>query len=405
MNYNKFFISHLDELKQEGRYRVFIDLERPIGMAPKALWHHDGKVDDVVVWCSNDYLGMSHHPDVVDAFVKAAKNYGVGSGGTRNISGTAHPHVELERQISSFHGKEAGLIFSSGYVANEATISALASHLPNCVIFSDEANHASMIQGIRNSRAEKFIFAHNDLNDLEAKLQSVSPNHPKLIVFTSVYSMEGDIAPIKEICALAKKYGAMTYVDEVHAVGMYGPSGAGVSEKLGVQDELDIIQGNFAKGFGVVGGYITGNSHLIDFIRSTASGFIFTTSMPPATAIAIQTSLSIIQKGSELRERFWENVTYFKDKISKTTLPFQQTTSHIVPVVIGNAKACKKICDELLQDHKIYIQPINYPTVPVGQERLRITISPNHTFDHIDHLISSLETVYAKNNKYLKDAA
>lgn len=405
MNYDQFFISHLNELRQEGRYRIFIDLERPIGMAPKALWHHDGNVNEVIVWCSNDYLGMSHHPDVVEALVDGAKNYGAGSGGTRNISGTAHPHVELEQRISAFHGKEAGLIFTSGYVANEATISALASHLPNCVIFSDEANHASMIQGIRNSRAERFIFAHNDLQDLESKLKAVSPDRPKLIVFTSVYSMDGDIAPITEICALAKKYGALTYVDEVHAVGMYGASGAGVSEQLGLQNDLDIIQGNFAKGFGVVGGYITGNAHLVDFIRSTASGFIFTTSMPPATTMAIQASLTVIQDGTELRRCFWENVDYFKEKIAKTSLPFRQTLSHIVPVVVGDAKMCKRICDQLLTEHNIYIQPINYPTVPVGQERLRITITPNHTFDHIDHLIDSLVMIYDKNIKMLKDAA
>lgn len=412
MTYNQFFKNHLEQLKQEGRYRVFIDLERPFGKAPHALWHKNAsqkeEVEDVIVWCSNDYLGMSHHPEVVTALCYGAQLYGAGSGGTRNISGTAHPHVLLEQDIAAFHQKEAGLIFSSGYVANEATISALASHLPDCAIFSDDKNHASMIQGIRNSRAEKYIFRHNDMKDLEEHLASVPRTQPKLIVFTSVYSMDGDIAPIKEICALAKKYGALTYVDEVHAVGMYGETGAGVSEFLGIQNELDIIQGNFAKGFGVVGGYITGSSTLIDFIRSTASGFIFTTSMPPAIAMAARASLKVIQRDQDLRARFWDNVDYFKDAIQKSPLMMENMVhsycwedeieesglrSHIVPVVIGNAGLCKKICDHLLNEYRIYIQPINYPTVPVGQERLRITITPDHTFQDIDYLLSSLSAV------------
>lgn len=394
MNYNQFFESHLHHLKEEGRYRVFIDLERPLGRAPYARWHHEGGIEDVIVWCSNDYLGMSHHPEVVGSLIKGAENYGAGSGGTRNISGTAHPHVKLEQEIADFHGKEAGLIFSSGYVANEASISALASHLPECVIFSDESNHASMIQGIRNSRVEKYIFAHNDMVDLESKLQQVPIDRPKLIVFTSVYSMDGDFAPIADICALAQKYNALTYIDEVHAVGMYGETGAGLSQQTGLQDQLDVIQGNFAKGFGVVGGYITGQAPLIDFVRSTASGFIFTTSMPPSTAMAAYTSLKIIQEGQGLREVFWRNVNYFKQQISKTSLPHRITDSHIVPVIIGQAALCKKICDTLLKEHKIYLQPINYPTVPVGEERLRITITPHHTFEHIDHLIESLNCVY-----------
>lgn len=411
MIYDQFFKNHLEQLKQEGRYRVFIDLERSFGKAPRALWHKNASpndtVEDVIVWCSNDYLGMSHHPEVVSALCQGAQLYGAGSGGTRNISGTAHPHVLLERDIAAFHHKEAGLIFSSGYVANEATISALASHLPDCVIFSDDKNHASMIQGIRNSRAEKYIFRHNDMADLEAHLASVPAGCSKLIVFTSVYSMDGDIAPIKEICALAKKYGALTYVDEVHAVGMYGKTGAGVSEYLGLQDSLDIIQGNFAKGFGVVGGYITGSSILIDFIRSTASGFIFTTSMPPAIAMAARVSLNVIKRDQDLRERFWQNVDYFREALQKSPLLVENQIqsrcwedeagsglrSHIVPVVIGNAGLCKKICDRLLNEYRIYIQPINYPTVAVGQERLRITITPDHTFEDIDYLLSSLSEV------------
>lgn len=394
MDYNNFFNGYLDSLKSEGRYRVFINLERIVGNAPMALWHHDDTVDEVVVWCSNDYLALSQNPEVVDAMVHAAKTYGAGSGGTRNISGTAHSHVMLEQAVADFHGKEAGLIFSSGYVANEASICALASNIPGCIVLSDEKNHASMIQGIRNSRAEKYVFKHNDMADLEAKLQQLPSDKPKLIVFTSVYSMDGDMAPAAEICALAKKYGALTFIDEVHAVGMYGETGAGISELLGLEDQVDIIQGNFAKGFGVIGGYITGKRNLVDFVRSAASGFIFTTSMPPATAAAVLCSMNLIQNGQELRAQFWQRVNYFKQQIAKTNLPYRVTKGHIVPVVVGDATLCKEICDRLLYEDKIYIQPINYPTVPVGQERLRITITPAHTPDHIDQLLTALQRVY-----------
>jgi 5-aminolevulinate synthase len=394
MPYDTFFDHYLQSLKSEGRYRVFIELERLVGKAPLALWHHDQTTEEVVVWCSNDYLALSQHPDVIEAMVFAAQAYGAGSGGTRNISGTAYPHVTLEKSIAAFHKKEAGLLFSSGYVANEAAICTLASHLPGCVVLSDEKNHASMIQGIRHSRAEKAIFRHNSMEDLEACLQQIPMDRPKLIVFTSVYSMDGDVAPVGDICALAKKYQALTYIDEVHAVGMYGPTGAGVSEILGLQDQIDLIQGNFAKGFGVVGGYITGNQNLVDFVRSAASGFIFTTSMPPATAAAVLQSLELIQNGQELRAHFWRQVQYFKGQIAKTSLPYRETTGHIVPVVIGNAALCKEICDRLLIEDKIYVQPINYPTVPVGQERLRITVTPAHTRDHIDQLLTALQRVY-----------
>lgn len=394
MYYDNFFDNYLQSLKSEGRYRVFINLERIVGKAPLALWHHDNTVDEVVVWCSNDYLALSQNPDVVDAMVFAAQTYGAGSGGTRNISGTAHPHVMLEQAVASFHGQEAGLIFSSGYVANEASICALASNLPGCLVLSDEKNHASMIQGIRNSRAEKYVFRHNDMADLESKLQQVPYDRPKLIVFTAVYSMDGDRAPADEICALAKKYNALTFIDEVHAVGMYGATGAGISELLGLQDQIDIIQGNFAKGFGVVGGYITGKRNLVDFVRSAASGFIFTTSMPPATAAAILKSMELIRDGHELRAQFWQQVNYFKQQIAKTNLPYREANGHIVPVVVGDAALCKEICDRLLYEDQIYIQPINYPTVPVGQERLRITITPAHTKAHIDQLLTALQRVY-----------
>ena len=347
MDYDNFFDSYLCNLKAEGRYRVFINLERIVGAAPKALWHHENTIDEVVVWCSNDYLALSQNPQVVEAMVSAAKIYGAGSGGTRNISGTANPHVLLEHTIADFHGKEAGLIFSSGYVANDTSICTLATSLPGCVVFSDEKNHASMIQGIRNSRAEKFIFRHNDMVDLEAKLQQVPFHKPKLIVFTAVYSMDGDMAPAAEICALAKKYNALTFIDEVHAVGLYGPTGAGISELLGLQDQIDIIQGNFAKGFGVVGGYITGKRNLIDFVRSAASGFIFTTSMPPANAAAILRSIELVREGQGVRHQFWQQVSYFKQQIAKTDLPYRETQGHIVPVVVGDASLCKEICDRL----------------------------------------------------------
>lgn len=373
---------------------MFAHLERIVGRAPYARWHHENGCDEVVVWCSNDYMGMSQNPLVVQSMVRAAQALGAGSGGTRNISGTSLPHVVLEEEIARFHGKEAGLIFSSGYVANETSISALANHLENCVIFSDEKNHASMINGIRNSRAEKLIFRHNDMLDLEEKLQSVPRETPKLILFTAVYSMDGDIACAREICDLAEKYDALTFIDEVHAVGMYGPTGAGISEHLYLQDRIDIIQGNFAKGFGVVGGYITGSQSVIDFVRSVAPGFIFTTSIPPATAAAILTSMQVIQDGRDLRKQFWERVYYFKQKIKKTNLPYLDGPGHIVPIIVGDARLCKSICDRLLEEEKIYIQPINYPTVPLGQERLRITITAEHTNVLIDQLIDALERVY-----------
>ena len=394
MEYDQFFENYTQTLQKEGRYRIFADLERLVGHAPYARWHHADGIDDVVVWCSNDYLGMSHHPQIISAFVDGAQKYGVGSGGTRNIAGTAHAHVLLEKAIAAFHHKEKGLIFSSGYTANEAAVSAIAGNLPNCVVLSDAKNHASIIQGIRSSRAPRIIFKHNDLEDLEAKLIALPKDQPKLIVFTSVYSMEGDIAPVEGICILAKKYGALTYIDEVHAVGMYGDDGAGITSQLNLRDQVDIIQGNFAKGFGVVGGYIAGSKALIDFVRSAASGFIFTTSIPPATAIAARKSLEVITTGHELRAQFWDRVHYFKQQLAKTHLPFQHTNSHIVPIVIGHAKHCRDISDILLQQHKIYVQPINYPTVPVGEERLRITVTPLHTYAQIDVLVEALSGLW-----------
>ncbi len=404
MLYDQFFDDFTRQLKTEGRYRVFANLERMTSISPRAYWHHDGQIDEVTIWCSNDYMGMSHHEDVIKAMVNAASSYGAGSGGTRNISGSAKIHVDLEKSIAKFHGKQAGLIFSSGYVANEATICTLAKHLPDCVIFSDEKNHASVINGIRHSRRDKFIFRHNDVKDLEQKLKLVSLDLPKIIVFNGVYSMEGDIAPIVEICDLAKKYQALTYIDEVHAVGMYGKTGAGISEVFDKQNCIDIIQGNFAKGFGVVGGYITGNHLLIDFIRSAADGFIFTTSLPPAVAAANLVSIEIIRDAYQARKNFWQNVNYLRQKIMLTKLPYFPTSGHIFPLVVGNANLCKNMCDRLLLNHKIYIQPINYPTVPVGQERLRITVTARHTTDDIDKLVAALEEVFLADPKTMRSA-
>lgn len=394
MNYDHFFVDQINQLHQEGRYRFFADLERIVGQAPYAWWHHDGEQTRVVVWCSNDYLGMSHHPRVIEAMVQGATHYGAGSGGTRNISGTAHPHVLLEETVAGHHGKEKALIFSSGYTANEATISTLVSKIPGCVVLSDEKNHASMIQGIRASRAPKIIFRHNDLADLREKLTHIPYDTPKLIAFTSVYSMDGDIAPIEGICDLAQEFNALTYMDEVHAVGMYGPTGAGVASQLGLDHRIDIIQGNFAKAYGVVGGYIASSAKLVDFVRSHASGFIFTTSLPPAIALAAQASIQVLQEDESLRQTFWQRVNTFKNALSKTNIPHRISDSHIVPVVVGNAKLCKEICDRLLNEHQIYAQPINYPTVPVGQERLRITVTPAHTNEHIDQLIDALQKVW-----------
>ena len=367
MDYTRFFDDQIQLLKQEGRYRIFADLERLVGEAPLAMWHSSHGPRKVIVWCSNDYLGMSHHPDVVQAMVEAVEAYGAGSGGTRNISGTAHPHVLLEQEVAELHGKEQALLFSSGYMANEATISALAESLPECVVLSDEKNHASIIQGVRLSRAEKRIFKHNDLKDLATHLASLNPHQPKLIVCISVYSMDGDFAPIHDICDLAKKYNALTYLDEVHAVGLYGPKGAGVAAALGVQDRVDIIQANFAKAYGVVGGYIAGDKSLVDYVRSSASGFIFTTSLPPAVAAAIRASVAHLKNDETLRSRLWDNVALLKQLLEKTSLPYVKCPTHIIPVVVGDAILCRQVCDRLLQDYGIYVQPINYPTVPKGK--------------------------------------
>ena len=398
MTHDHIFLQHLQSLKAEGRYRIFADLERLVGEAPYALWHGPEGKKKVIVWCSNDYLGMSQHPAVIDAMVEAAKRYGAGSGGTRNISGTAHSHVMLEQEVADLHGKEKGLIFTSGYIANEATLSALAQALPNCVVLSDEKNHASIIQGIRAGRCERRVFRHNDLADLRENLSSLDPKRPKIIAFISVYSMDGDIAPIEAICDLADEFKAITYLDEVHAVGLYGPQGAGVAAQFGLQDRVDVIQANFAKAYGVIGGYITGSTLLVDYVRSAASGFIFTTSLPPAVVAAAHKSIGILRQDTILRNQLWSRVGLLKERLAKSAIPYQRTASHIIPVIVGNASQCQAVSDLLRQEYGVYVQPINYPTVPRGQERLRLTVTPAHTPEMIQHLGDALEDVWSRLN-------
>ena len=394
IDYNKFFKQTINQLRYEGNYRVFADLEKIAGNFPQALNYKDNSVSEVTVWCSNDYLGMSQNKIVLDSMIDAINKVGAGSGGTRNISGTNHYHVLLERELCYLHQKESALLFNSGYLANQATLSTLGKKLPECIIFSDEKNHASMIQGIKNSGAKKVIFKHNDLEDLEKKLRKNSSVKSKVIAFESVYSMDGDFSPIKEICKLAKKYNALTFLDEVHAVGIYGKRGAGVAEMQGVMDEIDILQGTLAKAFGLIGGYVTGNKDLIDFIRSFSSGFIFTTSLPPCIAAGAYTSIRHLKFSDSERKSMMKVVENLKLVLKKTNIPFIDNNSHIIPVVIGDPNLCKKACQVLLDDYKIYVQPINYPTVPRGSERLRITASPNHTEKMIRDLASALKVIF-----------
>lgn len=392
-DYKKIFRESLDELKKDGNYRIFADLEKIAGNFPQALNYKDNSVSEVTVWCSNDYLGMSQNDIVIESMIEAVKKVGAGSGGTRNISGTNHYHVLLERELCYLHQKEAALLFNSGYLANQATLSTLGKKLPDCVFFSDEKNHASMIQGMRNSGAKKIIFDHNNINDLENKLK-INKSKSKVIVFESVYSMDGNFSPIKEICDLAKKYNALTFLDEVHAVGIYGKRGAGVAEERGVMERIDVIQGTLAKAFGVIGGYITGNRELIDFIRSFASGFIFTTSLPPCIAAGAYSSIRHLKFSDKERKKMFFIVNKLKSFLKKNEIPFLDNGSHIVPVIIGDAKLCKKASNILLDNYKIYVQPINHPTVPKGTERLRITASPNHTERMVKDLANALKNVF-----------
>ena len=394
MNFDTLFQNQLDALKEEGNYRYFAELERKCGKFPHAANHQDGEVRDVTVWCSNDYLGMGQNPLVIEAMCEAVQRTGTGAGGTRNISGTNHDHLLLERELADLHGKEAALLFTSGYVSNWAALSTLGSRLEGCVILSDSGNHASMIEGIRHSRAQKVIWNHNDVADLEAKLAALPANAPKIVAFESVYSMDGDIAPIREIVEVAEKYGAMTYLDEVHAVGLYGPRGGGIAEREGLMDRITLIEGTLGKAFGVVGGYITGSTALCDFIRSFASGFIFTTALPPAVAAAARASIMHLKQSTAERTQHQAQVAKLRAGLDRAGIPHLANASHIVPVMIKDPVKTKMLADFLMNEWGIYVQPINYPTVPKGTERLRFTPSPLHTDADINHLVAALTSLW-----------
>jgi len=405
MDYEAFFSGHLDRLRDEGRYREFAELERIVGAFPRARLHQNGGSRDVTVWCSNDYLAMGQHPVVLEAMQAAIGAQGSGAGGTRNISGTNTLHVALERELAALHGKDAALVFTSGYVANETTLATLGALLPGCELYSDAFNHASMIAGMRHSGAVRRIFRHNDPGHLGELLSAADPETPKVVAFESVYSMDGDVAPIGELCAVAHRHGALTYLDEVHAVGLYGRRGAGIAERDGVLDQVDIVQGTLAKAFGVVGGYIASSVATVDFIRSCGSGFIFSTSMPPAIAGAALASIRYVTGHSELRVRHQERAATLKRRLKAAGLPLSPSATHIVPVAVGDAALCKQASDLLLERHDIYVQPINYPTVPRGTERLRLTPTPLHSDDDMARLIDALQSVWQTLGLGLRAAA
>ena len=395
MNYDSLFSDAIGALKREGRYREFADLRRIRGRFPRALHFSGSGPREVIVWCSNDYLGMGQHPAVLEAMHEALETAGSGSGGTRNISGTTHYHVELEAELAGLHGKDSALLFNSGYMANAATLATIARLLPNCVILSDESNHASMIEGIRHSRCDKQVWRHNDLADLEARLRRLDRARPKVIAFESVYSMDGDVAPLREICRLARRYNALTYLDEVHAVGMYGAHGGGIAERDGLMGEIDIIEGTLAKAFGVMGGYIAASATIIDAVRSYAPGFIFTTSLAPVLAAGALASVRHLKASGEERRLQQRHAGLLKAALAERGLPVMASESHIVPVLVGDARRCKALTDALLNGYGIYVQPINYPTVARGTERLRLTPTPLHGPDEIARLADAIDRLWS----------
>ena len=405
MNYDRIFEQAVAQLHAERRYRVFADLERIAGEFPRAIWRSNGEARDITVWCSNDYLGMGQHPDVIEAMQRAAGRIGSGAGGTRNISGTNHPLVELEAELADLHGKESGLVFTSGFVSNEAAISTIAKLLPNCLILSDELNHASMIAGIRNSGCEKRIFRHNDVGHLEELLAAEDPDCPKLVAFESVYSMDGDVAPIHAICDLADKYNALTYIDEVHAVGMYGDHGGGISERDEAAHRIDIIEGTLGKAFGVMGGYIAADRKIVDCIRSYAPGFIFTTSLSPVLVAGVLAAVRHLKESSVEREAQQSSAASLKRHFREAGLPVMDSTTHIVPLMVGDPVRAKKISDILLAEYGVYVQPINFPTVPRGTERLRFTPSPAHTEEMMADLTRALVEIWDRMELELRKAA
>jgi 5-aminolevulinate synthase len=399
MNYEEIFQSHINAIKQEGRYRSFATLERIAGRFPRAVYHApDGSQKEVTIWCSNDYLGMGQHPVVINAAREAMERSGAGAGGTRNISGTTIYHKRLEESLADLHGKEAALTFSSGYTANEGALGVLGKILPDCVIFSDELNHASMIHGMRDSRAEKKIFRHNDVAHLEELLKATPLNRAKIIAFESIYSMEGDIGPIKEICDLADKYNALTYLDEVHGVGLYGPRGGGVAEEQGLMDRIDMIEGTFGKAYGAMGGFITGSAAMVDVVRSFASSFIFTTSLPPAILAGAYAAVEHLKVSNIEREKQRRNVRRFKERLGNAGLPFMKGESHIVPLVVGEPNCCREVSEILMREYDIYVQPINYPTVPKGTERLRLTATAAHDPMDVERMADILEDLWSSHH-------
>lgn len=395
-DYTGYFETQIDRIKEEGRYRTFATMERICGRFPRAMYYEEGRDPrEITIWCSNDYLGMGQNPVVLNAAKEALDSCGAGAGGTRNISGTTIYHVKLEESLADLHNKEAALVFSSGYVSNEGTLGTLGRMLPDCVILSDALNHASMIHGIKDAKCEKHVFRHNDLEHLEELLKAVKPGRPVIVAFESVYSMEGDIAPIAEIAALAKKYGAMTYLDEVHGVGLYGPRGGGVAEERGLMDQIDIIEGTFGKAYGAMGGFISGPRSIVDAVRSFASSFIFTTSLPPSVLAAAHASVEYLKTSDIERQRMRRNVRMFKDILERADLPFMRGESHIVPLVVGEPNCCREVSQILLNEYDIYVQPINYPTVPKGTERLRLTATAAHSEADVKAMTDVLQHLWA----------